>query len=104
MMTNRTHVASSAADISMSVARLRTTFDGRVIAPDDAAYDQARTVFYGRIDRRPALIVRAANDADVSRAVSLASERGLALAIRSGGHSVAGHSASDGGIVLDLSD
>jgi FAD/FMN-containing dehydrogenase len=75
-----------------------------VIAPGDAGYDEARTVFLGGIDRRPAVIVRVADAADVSRVVSLARETGLELAIRSGGHSGAGHSVSDGGIVLDLSN
>ncbi len=88
----------------LSIPQLRTLFKGRVIAPDDADYDQARAVFYGGIDRRPAVIVRVADAADVSRVVSLARESGLELAIRSGGHSVAGHSVSDGGIVLDLAD
>jgi FAD/FMN-containing dehydrogenase len=87
----------------MSIPRLRTLFDGRVIAPQDAGYDEARTVFYGGIDHRPALIVRASDATDVSRVISLAREAGTELAVRSGGHSLAGHSVSDGGIVLDLS-
>lgn len=78
--------------------------DGRVITPNDADYDAARTVFYGGIDRRPAAIARVANAADVARVVSLARETGLELAVRSGGHSPAGHGVSDGGIVLDLAD
>ncbi len=87
----------------ISIPQLRATLNGRVIAPDDAEYDKARTVFYGGIDRRPAAIVRVTDAADVARVVSLARETGLELAVRSGGHSVAGHSVSDGGIVLDLS-
>ncbi len=86
------------------VPQLRTIFDGQVIAPNDSGYDEARTVFYGGIDRRPALIVRVKNAADVSRVVSLARDTGLELAVRSGGHSPAGHGVSDGGIVLDLSE
>src|SRR5918993_7155 len=77
---------------------------GRIIRPHDDGYDEARTVFYGGFDRRPALIVRAEDATDVSRVVTLARESGLELAVRSGGHSVAGHSVSDGGIVLDLSE
>jgi FAD/FMN-containing dehydrogenase len=88
----------------ISIPQLRTVLNGRVIAPDDAEYDKARTVFIGGIDRRPAVIVRVANADDVSRVVALARDTGLELAIRSGGHSGAGHSVSDGGIVLDLSD
>jgi len=87
-----------------SVKDLRALFNGRVIATDDPGYDAARTVFYGGIDRRPAAIVRVADAGDISRLVRLARDTGLELAIRSGGHSVAGHSLSDGGIVLDLAN
>jgi hypothetical protein len=86
------------------ISELRAALSGRVITPDDAGYDAARTVFYGGIDRRPALIARVANAADVARVVAFARASGLTLAVRSGGHSVAGHSVSDGGIVLDLAD
>ena len=89
---------------SISIPRLRAAFNGRVIAPDDAGYDRARTVFLGDIDRRPAVIIRPADATDVSRVISLATETGLELAVRSGGHSAAGHSVTDGGIMLDLSD
>lgn len=88
---------------SIVLPQLRAMLNGRVIAPDDAGYDKARAVFYGWIDRWPAVIVRAADATDVSHVVSLARETGLALAVRSGGHSLAGHGVSDGGIVLDLS-
>jgi FAD/FMN-containing dehydrogenase len=83
---------------------LRGLFDGRVKGPDDEGYDEARTVFYGGIDRRPAAIVRPADAAGVSRVVVFARDAGLPLAVRSGGHSLAGHSVCDGGIVLDLGD
>jgi FAD/FMN-containing dehydrogenase len=76
---------------------------GQLIHPQDDGYDEARAVFYGGIDRRPAFIFRVANATDVSRVVALARESGMELAIRSGGHSVAGHSTTEGGIVLDLS-
>jgi FAD/FMN-containing dehydrogenase len=75
-----------------------------VIAPGYALYDEARAVFYGGFDRRPAVIVRAADAADVSHVVSLAAETGVELAVRGGGHSAAGHGISEGGIVLDLKD
>jgi FAD/FMN-containing dehydrogenase len=88
----------------LSIPQLRAALNGRVIAPDDAGYDKARTVFYGGINRRPAVIVRVADETDVARIVLLARQTGLELAVRSGGHSTAGHSVSDGGIVLDLSD
>jgi len=89
---------------SISISRLRSGLKGRVIAPEDPGYDQARVVFYGGFDRRPAAIVRPANDEDVARVITIASEESLELAVRSGGHSQAGHSVTDGGIVLDLSD
>jgi FAD/FMN-containing dehydrogenase len=85
-----------------SIQELRSQLRGRVIGPDDDAYDEARTPFYGGIDRRPAVIVRAADATDVSKVIRLVRDAGLELAVRSGGHSVAGHSVSDG-IVLDLS-
>jgi FAD binding domain/Berberine and berberine like len=90
--------------LTPSIPDLREAFTGRVIAPDDPGYDEARTVFYGGFDRRPAAIVRAADSGDVARVVSLAAENGLELAVRSGGHSPAGHSVLAGGLVLDLTD
>jgi FAD/FMN-containing dehydrogenase len=88
----------------ISLPDLQAALDGKVIGPEDPAYDEARTVFSGEFDRRPAVIIRVASDADVSRVVRLARDTGLELAIRSGGHSGAGHSTTDGGIVLDLSE
>ena len=82
----------------------KARFEGKVIMPDDPDFDTARTLFYGWIDRRPAAIVRVTNEAEVSRVVMLAKDNGLELAVRSGGHSLAGHSVCEGGIVLDLSD
>jgi FAD/FMN-containing dehydrogenase len=89
---------------TVSIPELRAVLNGRVISPEDAAYDTVRAVFYGARSRRPALIVRVADATDVSHIVSLARERGLELAVRSGGHSLAGHSTTDGGIMIDLSD
>ncbi|MGH8928852.1 MAG: FAD-binding oxidoreductase [Acidimicrobiia bacterium] len=89
---------------ALSIPQLRDAINGRVIAPDDHGYDQARTVFYGGFDRRPAVIVRAADASDVSLVISLAHRTSLELAVRSGGHSVAGHSVTEGGIVLDLAE
>ena len=77
---------------------------GRVIGPQDAEYDKARTSFYGGFDRRPAAIVRVANANDVSRVISFARESGTEFVVRSGGHGVAGYAAPHGGIVLDLKD
>jgi FAD/FMN-containing dehydrogenase len=73
-----------------------------VISPRLSAVDDARTVFYSGFDYRPAAIVRPADAADVARVVTLAREAQLELAVRSGGHSIAGHGTTEGGIVLDL--
>ena len=78
--------------------------DGRVITSDDADYDAARQLFYGGMDRRPAAIVRVAGAPDVAHVVRIARDAGIELAVRSGGHSLAGHSASEGGVVIDLSE
>ena len=92
------------AQTSISFDRLRTELAGEVIAPDDPGYDDARRAFMPLYDnRRPAVVVRPADSREVGYVVSLARESGLELAVRSGGHSNAGHSVSDGGIVLDLS-
>jgi FAD/FMN-containing dehydrogenase len=81
---------------------LRARLDGHVIAPDDACYDEARSVFVPQVDRRPAAIVRPGDAREVAEVVALARDEGLELAVRSGGHSLAGHGVSEGGIVLDL--
>ncbi len=85
-----------------TISSLQAAVGGRVIAPGDPDYDVARTVFAGGIDRRPAVIVRAADAADVARVVGFAREAGLELAVRSGGHSGAGHGVTEGGVLLDL--
>jgi len=85
------------------VSRLRSALRGEVIAPEDGGYDAARAVFPGNIDRRPAVIVRPVDAAEVSTVISLARETGVELAVRSGGHSGPGFGVCDGGIVLDLS-
>ena len=104
-MPERNHSTSSGANpTTISIPELRAAFDGRLIGPGDPGYDEARTVFPGEIDRYPAAIVRVKDATDVSRVVSLARETGLELAVKSGGHSGAGHSTTDGGILLDLSD
>jgi FAD/FMN-containing dehydrogenase len=91
------------AQTAIPIAELRAELSGEVIAPDDPKYDEARTVFNPLVDRRPAVIVRPANADDVAQVAWLARESGLELAVRSGGHSGAGHGVSDGGVMLDLS-
>ena len=76
---------------------------GKLIRPSDPEYDGARHIWNGMIDRCPALIVRVQGTADVVTTVNFAREHGLRLAIRSGGHNVAGNAICDGGLVIDLS-
>jgi len=85
------------------LAGLRETVRGPVLVPDDPGYDEARSLWNGLIDRRPALIVQCSGAADVVDAVNFAREQGLDLSIKGGGHNVAGNAVNDDGIVIDLS-
>ena len=77
-------------------------FHGKVLLPSDTGYDEARAMWNAMIDRRPALIARCADTSDVVHAVRLAKETGVLLAIRGGGHNIAGSALCDGGIVIDM--
>jgi FAD/FMN-containing dehydrogenase len=90
--------------INVDITPLRAELTGRIIEPGDGDYEEAKTVFYGGEDRRPAAIARVAHSDDVARVITFARKAGLELAVRSGGHSVARHSVVEGGIVLDLRD
>jgi FAD/FMN-containing dehydrogenase len=87
----------------LSSPQLPRDLEGQVLTPQDPAYDDARTVFAAHVDRRPALIARVDGPDDIARVIAHARETGSELAVRSGGHSPAGHGVSDGGIVIDLS-
>jgi FAD/FMN-containing dehydrogenase len=85
-----------------AVVELGEGFKGEVIAPGDPGFDDARAVWNGSIDKRPALVVRPRGAADVIDAVNYARQEGLPLAVRCGGHSVAGNGTVDGGVLVDL--
>jgi len=86
-----------------TVAELQTSMRGRLLRPADDGYDVARRVWNGAVDRRPALIAQCAGAADVIAAVQFARSHELQLAVRGGGHNVAGLAVCDGGMVVDLS-
>src|SRR3954454_9812263 len=86
-----------------TVSELEGALKGTVVRPGDKDYDEARRVWNHAIDKKPALIVRAASTDDVVKAVRFAASEGLPVAVRGGAHSVAGFSTCDDGIVVDLS-
>jgi FAD/FMN-containing dehydrogenase len=86
-----------------ALASFSEAFEGEIILPGSAGYDAARTVWNGMIDRRPAVVARPAGVEDVRRTVRFAREQTLPIAVRCGGHSLAGFSTCDDGVVLDLS-
>jgi FAD binding domain len=86
-----------------AVGELERTFRGQLVGPDDMGYREHRRVWNGSIDRYPALIARCVGVADVLDALGFARRTGLAVAVRSGGHSFPGLSVCDDGLVIDLS-
>ena len=87
-----------------AVEDFRNTLLGTLLGPDDEGYDEARSVWNGTIDRRPRLIARCAGAADVARSVRFARDHDLEIAVRGGGHNVAGTAVCDDGLVVDLSE
>lgn len=85
-----------------ALTALREDLTGDVFAPEDPGYDDARTVFNAMIDRRPAVIAQCADETDVVRSVRFARDLDLPIAVRGGGHSVAGMALNDNGLVIDL--
>lgn len=88
---------------ALSVSDLATRFSGQLVQPADAGYDDARRVHNGLIDKRPSLIARCRNTADIVDAVSLARDNNLEVAVKGGGHNVAGRATINGGLLIDLS-
>lgn len=82
---------------------LKTALPGKVLFDGDEGFEKAQSLFYGWVQKHPAAVVKSANASDVIAVVKLCRKQGVELAIRSGGHSSAGHSSSEGGVVLDLS-
>src|SRR5262245_53378607 len=81
---------------------LRQRLSGELLSPGSDAYEAARRVHNGLIDKRPALIARCRHTADVVAAVAFARQTGLEIAVRGGGHNVAGRAVCDGGLLIDL--
>jgi FAD/FMN-containing dehydrogenase len=77
-------------------------FSGELLAPTDAKYEEVRGSWNAMVDKRPALVARCRSAADVAAAVVYARDEGMEIAVRGGGHSVAGHSSTDGGVLIDL--
>src|SRR5262245_46212103 len=85
------------------IEALKGALKGQVLTPDSGEYNEVRTIWNGMIDRHPALIVRCATDADVVQAVRFARDNQLIVAVRGGGHNIAGNAVCDGGMMIDLS-
>jgi FAD/FMN-containing dehydrogenase len=86
-----------------AIGTLKTAMRGQLFLPEDPGFDEARSVWNAMIDRRPAVIARCAGVADVRRAVDFARTNSLVLALRGGGHNIAGSGVCEGGLTLDLS-
>src|SRR5215470_19794128 len=102
-LTIRTLEASTKSIPPGTVAALRGKLRGTVALPGEDGYDAARTIWNAMVDRRPGLVVRCLGAADVIHAVKLARDEKLLLAVRAGGHNIAGNAVCDGGLLIDLS-
>ena len=88
---------------SDTIAAFRQTLRGNLCLPQETGYDEARTIWNAMIDRHPGAVVRCRGTADIARAVRFAREHGLVLAVRGGGHNIAGNAVCEGGLLIDLS-
>src|SRR5579859_4112867 len=98
----RERAMSSVSSVADAAAELVSVFSGQLLKPADAGYEEARKVHNGLVDKRPALIARCRGVADVVDAVNLTRKLGLEVAVRGGGHNVAGRATIDGGLMIDL--
>ena len=94
---------NQASSLTETVTELAKSFTGQLLGAGDPGYEEARKVHNGLIDKRPALIARCRGMADIADAVRLAREHNLEIAVRGGGHNVAGRATIDGGLMIDLS-
>ena len=92
----------SVTDPSVALQEL-VEFKGQMLTPNDPGYDQARAVWNGMIDKRPAFIARCTNSNDIIQALKFGREKNLAISVKGGGHNVAGNAVADGGLMIDLS-
>jgi FAD/FMN-containing dehydrogenase len=88
--------------VKLEKSAIDAALRGEVLLPDSAGYDEARSIWNAMIDRRPGLIVRPSNESDVAAAVNFARTNGLFLAVKGGGHNIAGKALVDGGVVIDF--
>ncbi|NJD54823.1 MAG: FAD-binding oxidoreductase [Nitrospirae bacterium] len=103
-MTGRHVLNTQGASVSEAAVReFLSSVQGRVLRPGDEGYEAGRRVWNGMIDRHPSMILYAAGAADVAAAVAFSGKNSLLVAVRSGGHNVAGNAVCDGGLVIDLS-
>ncbi len=102
MVTQQPPVSRSSEIDEATIRSFRASLRGDVLLPSDAGYDAARTIWNAMIDRRPGLIARCADAGDVVASVQFAREQHLPVAVRAGGHGVAGKAISDGGLTIDL--
>jgi FAD/FMN-containing dehydrogenase len=104
MIVSLRSLTGASVDISEDVLGfLRGSLHGAALLAGDAGYDEARTVWNGMHDRRPGLVIRALDRDDIAVAVRFARDNGLLMAIRAGGHQIAGHAVVEGAVMLDLS-
>src|SRR5262245_30950322 len=100
--TEEKHTMTSLPSVADAVIEVATKFTGQLLQPADAGYEEARKVHNGLVNKRPVLIARCRGVADVVDAVELGRKLNLEVAVRGGGHNVAGRATVDGGLMIDL--
>src|ERR1700732_1420271 len=100
---DQTHWRNAMHPNAEDITEFKSKLRGTLVQPSDGDYDTIRVVWNGMIDRRPSLIARCHGVADVIASVDFARSHGLRVAVRGGGHNVAGYAVCDGGMMIDLS-